>query len=55
VVDAVGGKIPVQDYMKNETRFRMVEKVNPRASRSLPAELSMRLNAKWPYTNICLT
>jgi pyruvate-ferredoxin/flavodoxin oxidoreductase len=29
VVDAVGGKIPVQDYMKNETRFRMVEKVNP--------------------------
>ncbi|HYM60839.1 MAG TPA: pyruvate:ferredoxin (flavodoxin) oxidoreductase [Thermoanaerobaculia bacterium] len=29
VIDAVGGKIPVQEYMKNETRFRMVEKMDP--------------------------
>jgi pyruvate-ferredoxin/flavodoxin oxidoreductase len=29
VVDAPGGKIPVQEYMKNETRFRVVEKVSP--------------------------
>ena len=29
VVDAPGGKIPVQEYMKNETRFRVVEKMSP--------------------------
>ncbi len=29
VVDAPGGKIRVQEYMKNETRFRMVEKIDP--------------------------
>jgi pyruvate-ferredoxin/flavodoxin oxidoreductase len=34
VVDATGGKIPVQEYMKNETRFRMVEKVNPEGFRA---------------------
>jgi len=29
VIDAAGGKIPVQEYMKNEARFRMVEKIDP--------------------------
>jgi len=29
VIDMPGGKIPVADYMKNETRFRMVEKIDP--------------------------
>jgi pyruvate-ferredoxin/flavodoxin oxidoreductase len=29
VVDAPGGKLRVQDYMNNETRFRMVEKIDP--------------------------
>ena len=29
IVDAPGGKISVQEYMKNETRFRMVEKADP--------------------------
>jgi pyruvate-ferredoxin/flavodoxin oxidoreductase len=29
VVDVPGGKIPVHEYMRNETRFRMVEKVDP--------------------------
>jgi pyruvate-ferredoxin/flavodoxin oxidoreductase len=29
VVDAVGGKIPAQEFMKGETRFRMVEKMDP--------------------------
>ncbi len=29
VLDAQGGKIPVSEYMKNETRFRMVEKIDP--------------------------
>ncbi|MHC5109089.1 MAG: pyruvate:ferredoxin (flavodoxin) oxidoreductase [Planctomycetota bacterium] len=29
IIDAPGGKIPVAEYMKNETRFRMVEKINP--------------------------
>jgi len=29
IVDVPGGKIPVREYMKNETRFRMVEKIDP--------------------------
>ncbi|MBI2212702.1 MAG: pyruvate:ferredoxin (flavodoxin) oxidoreductase [Acidobacteria bacterium] len=29
VVDMAGGKLPVQEYMKNETRFRMIEKIDP--------------------------
>ena len=29
VVDMPGGKIPVQEYMRNETRFRMVERMDP--------------------------
>jgi len=28
-IDAQGGKIPVQEYMQNETRFKVVEKINP--------------------------
>jgi len=38
VRDAVGGKMPVQEYMKNETRFRMVEKVNPEGFREFARE-----------------
>jgi pyruvate-ferredoxin/flavodoxin oxidoreductase len=34
IVDAPGGKIPVQEYMKNETRFRMVEKADPERFRA---------------------
>ena len=33
IVDAEGGKIPVSEYMKNETRFKMVEKLDPDAFR----------------------
>ena len=33
IVDAPGGKIPVQEYMKNETRFRMVERIDPEGFR----------------------
>jgi len=29
VLDSQPGKIPVADYMRNETRFRMVEKIDP--------------------------
>jgi len=29
ILDSKGGKAKVQDYMRNETRFRMVEKINP--------------------------
>ncbi|MGE5239006.1 MAG: thiamine pyrophosphate-dependent enzyme, partial [Chloroflexota bacterium] len=32
-VDAVGGKLPVSEYMKNETRFKMVEKIDPEGFR----------------------
>ncbi len=30
-LDSKGGKIPVSEYMQNETRFRMVEKIDPQA------------------------
>jgi pyruvate-ferredoxin/flavodoxin oxidoreductase len=29
VLDAPAGKIPVVEYMRNETRFRMVERIDP--------------------------
>ncbi|MBL8738789.1 MAG: pyruvate:ferredoxin (flavodoxin) oxidoreductase, partial [Planctomycetes bacterium] len=29
VVDTVGGSVPVADYMRNEARFRMVERIDP--------------------------
>jgi pyruvate-ferredoxin/flavodoxin oxidoreductase len=38
VVDAPGGKIAVQEYMRNETRFRMVEKIDPEGFRRFAAE-----------------
>ncbi|HWR90126.1 MAG TPA: thiamine pyrophosphate-dependent enzyme, partial [Dissulfurispiraceae bacterium] len=33
IVDAEGGKIPVGEYLKNETRFRVVEKLDPEGFR----------------------
>ena len=33
VVDAAGGSVPVTEYMRNEARFRMVERINPEAFR----------------------
>jgi pyruvate-ferredoxin/flavodoxin oxidoreductase len=33
-IDAQGGKIPVQEYMQNETRFKVVEKINPEGFKS---------------------
>jgi len=34
IVDAEGGKIPVLEFMQNETRFKMVEKFNPEGFRT---------------------
>jgi pyruvate-ferredoxin/flavodoxin oxidoreductase len=38
MVDAEGGKLPVSEYMTNETRFKMVEKLDPEAFRRYAAE-----------------
>jgi pyruvate-ferredoxin/flavodoxin oxidoreductase len=38
VVDADGGKLPVSQYMTNETRFKMVEKLDPGGFRKYAAE-----------------
>ena len=38
VVDVRGGKLPVQEYMNNETRFRMVERINPEGFRRFAIE-----------------
>ncbi len=32
-MDSTGDKIPVSDYTKNETRFRIVEKIDPQGFR----------------------
>jgi pyruvate-ferredoxin/flavodoxin oxidoreductase len=37
IVDAEGGKIPVLEFMQNETRFKMVEKFNPEGFRTYVA------------------
>jgi len=41
IVDAPGGKIPVTEYMKNETRFRVVEKVSPQRFREFAREAQL--------------
>jgi pyruvate-ferredoxin/flavodoxin oxidoreductase len=38
VLDASAGKIPVSEYMRNETRFRMVEKIDAERFRRLAVE-----------------
>ncbi|MCP4250038.1 MAG: pyruvate:ferredoxin (flavodoxin) oxidoreductase [bacterium] len=38
VLDAPGGKIPVQEYMSNEMRFRMVQKIDPQRFRRLATQ-----------------
>ncbi len=38
VVDAGGGKLPVAEYMTNETRFKMMEKIDPQTFRRYAAE-----------------
>jgi pyruvate-ferredoxin/flavodoxin oxidoreductase len=38
IVDAEGGKRPVSEYMTNETRFKMVEKLDPEAFRRYAVE-----------------
>ncbi|MCX8040781.1 MAG: pyruvate:ferredoxin (flavodoxin) oxidoreductase [Planctomycetota bacterium] len=35
VLDSAGGKVPVMDYLRNETRFRMVEKLDPERFKAL--------------------
>jgi pyruvate-ferredoxin/flavodoxin oxidoreductase len=42
VIDMPGGKIPVVEYMRNETRFRMVERIDPERFRrfALQAQLA---------------
>ena len=38
IVDAEGGKLPVSEYMGNEARFKMVEKLDPEGYRRYAAE-----------------
>ncbi len=38
ILDATPGKARVADYMRNETRFRMVEKMDPERFRRLAVE-----------------
>jgi len=38
ILDAEGGKIPVAEFMSHETRFRMVERINPERFHRLAAQ-----------------
>jgi pyruvate-ferredoxin/flavodoxin oxidoreductase len=44
-IDAVGGKASVRDYLRNETRFAMVEKIDPARFKEL-SEASVRNTAQ---------
>jgi pyruvate-ferredoxin/flavodoxin oxidoreductase len=37
VIDVPPGRVSVTEYMRNETRFRMVEKIDPERFRKLAA------------------
>jgi pyruvate-ferredoxin/flavodoxin oxidoreductase len=37
IVDSTGGKLPVSEYLTNETRFKMVEKLDPEGYRKYAA------------------
>jgi pyruvate-ferredoxin/flavodoxin oxidoreductase len=41
VIDMPGGKIPVLEYMRNEMRFRMVEKIDPERFRRFAAQAQL--------------
>jgi pyruvate-ferredoxin/flavodoxin oxidoreductase len=45
VLDSEGGKTPVLDYLRNETRFRMVEKLDPVRFKAL-SEMQVEHSAK---------
>lgn len=38
VIDAEGDKVPVSEYMKNETRFKMVERLDPEGFKKYAAQ-----------------
>jgi pyruvate-ferredoxin/flavodoxin oxidoreductase len=40
-LDAPAGRIPVQEYMNNEARFRMVEKIDPQRFRRFAAQAQL--------------
>jgi len=41
ILDSEGGKARVGDYMRNETRFRMVEKIDPERFKRLSVEAAI--------------
>jgi len=57
-VDVAGGKLPVQEYMKNEARFRMVEKIDPerfqRFARQAQLEAARRIAVYQHMANLRL-
>ena len=48
VVDMPGGKIPVQDYMRNEARFRMVERMDPQRFRDFARRSQLAADRNLP-------
>jgi pyruvate-ferredoxin/flavodoxin oxidoreductase len=48
-LDSHGPKIPVEQYMAMENRFKMLGKSNPEAAKQLIAEAQEDINARWAY------
>ena len=40
-------KIPVSDFMNTETRFNMVDKMNPEAAKEFIAQAQEQANSRW--------
>ena len=46
-LDSRAPKIPLQDYVYNENRYRMLTQTNPDAARALLAEAQQAVNERW--------
>lgn len=47
ILDSKAPKIPLEDYIYNETRYKMVKKMNPEAAKQFLAQAQQDVNRRW--------
>lgn len=47
ILDSKAPKIPLEDYIYNETRYKMVTKMNPEAAKQFLAQAQQDVNRRW--------
>lgn len=53
ILDSKAPKIPLEDYIYNETRYKMVKKMNPEAAKQFLAQAQKEVNRRWKqYENL---